>query len=223
MYKILIVEDDATIAAIVKKHIESWGYEARIADDLKNVTGCFEKYLPHLILMDISLTYQNGFYWCGEIRKISTCPVIFISSYSDNMSIVTAVNMGGDDYIQKPFDLNVLMAKINALLRRSYDFKAPLMHLTARGATLFAEKAVLEYEGKKLSLTKNELIILTLLMKNKGKVIKRDELMKDLWETDSFIDDNTLTVNINRLRKHLEDIGLKDFIITKKGLGYMVE
>lgn len=223
MYKILIVEDDLIIAKTVKKHIKSWGYEAECITDFKDVLSSFASYNPQLILLDITLPFFNGFHWCNEIRKISRVPIIFISSASDNMNIVMAMNMGGDDFIAKPFDLNVLTAKVQALLRRTYDFAGQTNLLEHRGAILNTSESTLNFKGNKIELSKNENRILQILIENKGKTVSRDTIMTRLWETDSYIDDNTLTVNITRLRKKLQDIELLNFIKTKKGVGYMVE
>ena len=176
-----------------------------------------------MILMDISLPFFNGYHWCSEIRKISKVPIIFISSASDNMNIVMAMNMGGDDFIVKPFDLNVLTAKVQAMLRRTYDFAASTTLIEHMRAILNINDNSLTYDGEKIELTKNEFKILNILMENKGKIVRRDVLMNRLWETDSYVDENTLTVNITRLRKKLEAAGLENFISTKKGMGYIVE
>lgn len=223
MHKILIVEDDAVIAEAIKKHIRTWGYEAECVDDFQDIMTIFISYDPQLVLLDISLPFYNGFHWCSEIRKVSKVPIIFISSASDNMNIVMAVNMGGDDFIAKPFDLSVLTAKVQALLRRSYDFAGQTNLLEHRGAILNTNDASLTYNETKLELTKNEYKILQILMENKGNIVNRDTIMMRLWETDSYVDENALYVNITRLRKKLETVGLADFIITKKGIGYMVE
>lgn len=222
MYKILIIEDDATIAKAIKNAIESWNYEALCVTDFRDIMREFVDYSPHLVLLDISLPFYNGYYWCSEIRKLSKVPIIFISSASDNMNIVMAVNMGGDDFIAKPFDLNVLTAKVQAMLRRTYDFAGQSGFLEHKGAILNTGDATLTYNNEKIELTKNEYKILQILIENKGKVVSRDTIMTKLWETDSFVDDNTLTVNITRLRKKLDEAGLHDFITTKKGIGYMV-
>ena len=222
MYKILIVEDDLVIASSLKKHIETWGYDSKYITDFKNVLDEFSSYKPHLVLLDVSLPYFNGYHWCEMIRKISKTPIIFISSFSDNMNIIMAINMGADDFISKPFDLDVLTAKINALLRRTYDFKPNDECLIANGLILNTNNLSMEYKDTVYELTKNEFRILQVLMSSKGKTVNRDTLMSKLWETDSYIDDNTLTVNINRLRKKLEAVGLNNFIITKKGIGYLV-
>ena len=222
MYKIFIVEDDEMIAAGLKRHLENWGYAVECAQDLGNVMPEFVRAAPHLVLMDIKLPFYNGYHWCSELRKISKVPVIFLSSAADNMNIVMAVNMGGDDFIAKPFDLDVLTVKIQAMLRRSYDFVSQTVVLEHRGAMLNLTEAVLVYGSEKLELTKNELRILQVLMENKEKVVARDTLMTKLWESDSYVDENTLSVNVNRLRKKLESAGLSDFIQTKKGIGYRI-
>ena len=219
MYKIFIVEDDEMIAAGLKRHLENWGYAVECAQDLGNVMPEFVRAAPHLVLMDIKLPFYNGYHWCSELRKISKVPVIFLSSAADNMNIVMAVNMGGDDFIAKPFDLDVLTVKIQAMLRRSYDFVSQSVVLEHRGAMLNLTEAVLVYGSEKLELTKNELRILQVLMENKEKVVARDTLMTKLWESDSYVDENTLSVNVNRLRKKLESAGLSDLIQTKKGIG----
>ncbi len=223
MYKILIVEDDETIASTVEKRITAWGYEARRVQDFRNVISEFAAFDPQLVLLDVMLPFYNGYHWCNEIRKISKVPVIFLSSAADNMNIVMAMNMGGDDFVSKPFDLDVLIAKIQAVLRRTYDFNGQTGLLEHRGAILSMSDAVLTYQGERVNLTKNEYRILLTLMENKGKIVSRDVLMTKLWETDSFVDENTLTVNVTRLRKKLAEAGLEDFIMTKKGVGYMVE
>lgn len=222
MYRIYIVEDDEIIARSMKKHLEGWDYEVKCASDFSNIMAEFTEFLPQLVLMDIKLPFYNGYYWCSEIRKVSKVPVIFVSSASDNMNIVMAVNMGGDDFIAKPFDLEVLTVKIQAMLRRSYDFTGQTALLEHKGAILNLTEATMTYQDRKLELTKNELKIMQILMENKEKVVTRDNLMTKLWESDSYVDENTLSVNINRLRKKLEETGLTDFIITKKGIGYRI-
>ena len=222
MYRIMIVEDDITIAEIIRKHMEGWGYEVRCAEDFKNVLAEFVSFSPQLVLMDISLPFFNGYHWCSQIRQISRVPIVFLSSASDNMNIVMAVNMGGDDFIAKPFDLDVLTAKIQALLRRTYDFAGQNTVLEHRGALLNLGDATLTCGETRVDLTKNELKILQVLMENKEKIVSRDTLMTKLWESDSFVDENTLSVNVGRLRKKLDAAGLPDFILTKKGIGYHI-
>ncbi len=223
MYKLLVVEDDEVIARAIKNHMESWGYEVVCVEDFRDVPQIFVKESPQLVLMDISLPFYNGFHWCDEIRKISKVPVIFISSASDNMNIVMAVNMGGDDFVAKPFDLNVLQAKIQAMLRRTYDFAGENHLLEHKGMIFDSSRGIVTYEGARTELTKNEMGILKALLEQKGKIVTRDKLMERLWESDSFIDDNTLTVNVARLRKKLEEVGVADMIKTRKGIGYAVD
>jgi DNA-binding response OmpR family regulator len=222
-YRILIVEDDEDISRAICAQMAQWGLQGEPAADLGDVMAEFVRVRPHLVLMDISLPFMNGYHWCGEIRKVSSVPVIFISSAGDNMNIIMAMNMGADDFIVKPFDGSVLIAKIRALLRRSYDYSESAPLLEHRGAVLSTGDAVLVYGDRRLELTKNEYRILLTLMQNKGKTVSREKLMEALWQTDSFVDENTLTVNVGRLRKKLDGIGLSDFITTKFGLGYCLE
>ena len=220
MYKIFLVEDDATRAKMVKNHLEKWDYEVRIAQKFDRIMAEFADYEPQLVLMDIGLPFYNGYHWCTQIRKVSNVPVVFLSSAADNMNIVMAVTMGADDFIAKPFDMQVLTVKIQAILRRSYDFAGNSSVLEHKGAMLNISEAELSYEGESLELTKNELKILQTLFENKASIVTRDTLMTKLWESDTYVDENTLSVNVNRLRKKLASIGLSDFIITKKGIGY---
>ncbi len=222
MYKILIIEDDLVIAGALKKHLCKWGFLAEYAENFNNITEQFIKCDPQLVLMDISLPFYNGYYWCSEIRKVSNVPIIFISSTSDNMNVVMAINMGGDDFIAKPFDMSVVVAKIQALLRRTYSFQGHTNIFEYKGAIFNFGDATLSYQGRKTDLTKNDLRILQVLLENKDNIVSRATMMKRLWDSDCFIDDNTLTVNITRLRKKLEEAGLTDFITTKKGIGYLV-
>lgn len=222
MYKLMIVEDDAGIAEAVKSAAEAWALEVRICEDFHDVTGEFAAFMPHVLLLDIGLPFAGGYHWCREIRRISSVPVIFISSAADDMNIVMAMNMGADDFIAKPFDSNVLMAKVRALLRRAYDYAPASPLLSHGGAILNTGEGTLSYGGEKIDLTKNEYRILLCLFENKGKVVSREKLMERLWETDSFVDENTLTVNVNRLRRKLEAAGLCDFIGTKVGVGYIL-
>ena len=220
MYKIFLVEDDETIAKMVKNHLEKWDYEVRIAQKFDRIMAEFADYEPQLVLMDIGLPFYNGYHWCTQIRKVSNVPVVFLSSAADNMNIVMAVTMGADDFIAKPFDMQVLTVKIQAILRRSYDFAGNSSVLEHKGAMLNISEAELSYEGESLELTKNELKSLQTLFENKASIVTRDTLMTKLWESDTYVDENTLSVNVNRLRKKLASIGLSDFIITKKGIGY---
>ena len=223
MYRILIVEDDSGIAEAVKTQAEMWDMEVYCIKDFKNIMQEFAEFNPHIVLMDIGLPFFNGYHWCSQIRKVSKVPVIFISSASDNMNIVMAVNMGGDDFIAKPFDQSVLMSKIQAMLRRTYDFAPSLTVLEHRGVLLDTGDGSLVYNNERLELTRNEFKIITVLMKNKGKIVSREKLMEQLWESDSFVDENTLSVNVNRLRKKLDHVGIDNFISTKFGAGYIIE
>ena len=218
-----MIEDDRGIAEAVAAQAAMWGLEVRQTENFQNVMPEFADFNPHLVLIDIGLPFFDGYHWCSEIRKVSKVPVIFISSAADNMNIVMAMNMGADDFIAKPFDSSVLMAKIQAMLRRSYDFAQSAPLLEHRGAILDTGSNVLRYKDEKIELTKNEYRTLLTLMSGKGKVISREKLMEALWQTDSFVDENTLTVNVGRLRKKLEAAGLHDFIRTKFGVGYIIE
>ncbi len=221
--KIFIVEDDPVIASAVAEHIASWGCETRIAQNFQNIVQEFVDFDPQLVLLDVGLPFYNGYHWCSEIRRFSSVPIIFVSSASDNMNIVMAINMGADDFIAKPFDLNVLTAKVQAMLRRTYDLGGQACLLQHRDAVLNTDDSTLTYHGERVELTKNEYRILQVLMENKGKTVSRDVLMQRLWESDSFVDENTLSVNVARLRKKLDGAGLENFIATKKGMGYIVE
>lgn len=223
MHKILIIEDDKTICNILGQHLSKWGYEVGSISDFHNVLEEFIAFDPQLVLLDISLPYFNGHHWCSEIRRISKVPIIFLSSSDDNLNIVMALNMGGDDFIVKPFDLNVVTAKVQAVLRRSYAFKEQTNLIQHKGAVLNLNDATLTCGDQRVELTKNEYRILQILMSRAGEIVSRDEIMRALWEDDSFVDDNTLTVNVARLRKRLEEAGLSDYIKTKKGIGYVVE
>lgn len=222
MYKILIIEDDEVIANSLKSHFNKWGFEAENIKEFQDIDKQVLHINPHIILLDIMLPFLNGFHWCNEIRKFTKIPIIFISSASDNMNIVMAMNMGGDDFIAKPFDLNVLTAKVQALIRRTYAFNSGSNIIEHDGVILNLNDTVVTYKEKKIELTKNEFKILQLLMENNGKIMSRDKIMEHLWDSDSFIDDNTLTVNITRLRKKLEEIGVLNYVKTKKGLGYVI-
>lgn len=223
MYKILIVEDDPVISKEVARGLSKWGYESKEILDFSNILIEFANFDPHLVLMDISLPYYNGYHWCQEIRRISKVPIMFLSSASENMNIIMAVNMGGDDFVAKPFDMDMLSAKIQALLRRAYAFQLHTAVIEHRGAILNLSDGTLVYDGKKIELTRNEFRMIQLFFENKDITVSREALMKRLWESDCFIDDNTLTVNVARLRKKLEDAGLLNFISTKKGVGYLLE
>lgn len=216
------MEDDETIARLIKRHLEKREYEVSTVQDFGNVLGEFAACDPQLVLLDIRLPFYNGYHWCTQIRQVSKVPIIFLSSVSDNMNIVMAMNMGADDFIPKPFDLEVLTAKVQALLRRSYDFAGSSSMLEHKGMLLNLSDATILYQEQKVELTKNELKILQTLIENKTQVVTRETLMTRLWESDMYVDENTLSVNVNRLRKKLTSIGLEDSILTKKGIGYQI-
>lgn len=222
-YRLLIVEDEDGIASAIESQAKMWNIEALSITDFRDVMKTFAEWQPHIVLMDISLPFFNGYYWCEEIRKVSKVPIIFISSASDNMNIVMAMSMGADDFITKPFDMSVLMAKLQAMLRRTYAFAVNSSVIEHRGALLNTANNTLIYNDEKIELTKNEYRILLTLLENKGKVVSREKLMEALWKTDSFVDENTLSVNVNRLRKKLDAASLPDFITTKFGVGYIIE
>ena len=223
MYRILIVEDDPVIEGQVGSHLTKWGYEVKSVTDFSDVLSDVVGFEPHLVLLDIGLPFYNGFYWCGEIRKISKVPILFLSSASDNMNIIMAVNMGGDDFVAKPFDLEVLAAKVQAVLRRTYSFQETSSLLEHGGVILNLTDMSFLYKGEKYELSKNEFRILKILFEHAGNTVTREEIMRRLWDDECFVDDNTLTVNVNRLRKVLEGAGLQDFILTKKGVGYQLK
>ena len=223
MYRMMIVEDDHGIAEAVQTQAETWDLQVRSVQDFRHVMEAFTDFEPHLVLLDIALPFFNGYHWCSRIRQVSKVPIIFISSASDNMNIIMAMNMGADDFIAKPFDGSVLMAKVNALLRRTYDFTGAIPVLQHKGAMLNTADNTLTYDGADIPLSKNEYRILLTLMENKGKVVSRERLMEKLWQTDSFVDENTLSVNVGRLRRKLDAAGLADFIETKFGVGYIVK
>ena len=223
MYRLFIIEDEGGIAQAIKTQACAWGMEVKICEDFTNVLKEFAEFQPHIVLLDITLPFFNGYHWCSEIRKISQVPIIFISLAADNMNIVMAMNMGADDFIPKPFDQSVLMAKLQALLRRAYNFSQGSPVIEHCGAILNTGDNTLTYKEEKIDLTKNEYRILLSLMENRGKVVSREKLMERLWETDLFVDENTLTVNVNRLRKKLDAADLEDFIRTKHGVGYIIE
>ncbi len=220
MYKIFLVEDDPVIRRAVAKHLAMWGYQVQAVENFSRILEEFVGFEPQLVLLDIGLPGMNGYHWCQEIRKRSQVPVVFLSSASDNLNIVTAIELGGDDFIAKPFDLTVLTAKVQAVLRRAYSLQGSVNLLEYGRALLdLGAETVSGPEGKE-TLTKNEFRILQILMENGGHTVSRSDLMVRLWESESFIDDNTLTVNVSRLRKKLEAVGLGGILATKKGLGY---
>ncbi len=223
MYRIFIVEDDPIIAKTLKEYLQRWNFQVALTEDFSQVLAEFGQFDPHLVLLDISLPFFNGYYWCGEIRKISKVPILFLSSASDKLNQVMAMNLGGDDFIPKPFDLEMLLAKIQALLRRSYDFSGQTGWLSANGLLFSPSEGLITQGERREELTKNENRILQVLLENRGQTVSRQVLMNRLWESDAFVDENTLTVNVARLRKKLEALGAKGMIKTKKGEGYLVE
>ncbi|KPI54389.1 transcriptional regulator [Clostridioides difficile] len=223
MFKIMVIEDDVSLKNIIAECISKWGHDVHQIENLENIIEEFRNYKPQLVLLDINLPFYDGFHWCNEIRKISKVPIIFISSRNSNMDVIMGVNIGADDYIQKPFSIDVLIAKVNALLRRTYNFvENNSNQIVHNGVTLDLSTATISYEDNTIELTKNEIKILHELMKYKGQIVSRNKLMKKLWDSDWFVDDNTLTVNINRIRSKLNEIGIEDFIETKRGLGYII-
>lgn len=223
MVRIYIVEDDEVILKSLGKFLKSWSYEVSSPDDFSSVYENFLDINPDLVLLDVSLPFFNGYYWCEKIRSSSNVPIIFISSADENLNKIMAMNMGADDYITKPFDLDLLLAKIKAVLRRSYQYRETVSKLSYKDIEIDRNRMVLTFAGNDLSLSKNEYLILEMMFEYPEKVYKREEIMDKIWQTDEFIDDNTLTVNIMRLRKKLEDIGLSDLIKTKKKVGYYIE
>lgn len=222
MYRILLVEDDFALSSAIQKTLSEYGYQVQAVADFRRVTEEFLACQPDLVLLDIMLPYYNGYHWCGEIRKHSTVPIVFLSSASDNMNIVTAIGLGGDDFIAKPVDAAVLSAKIQAVLRRTYEIGETGGLPEFHGARLNPLDASVIYGGKHIELTKNELRILQILLDNKGRIVSRDALMNALWQSDMYVEENTLTVNVARLRKKLNEYGLNDVIVTKPGSGYII-
>lgn len=223
MYRIFIMEDDPIIAKTLGEYLQRWNFQVALAEDFSQVLAEFGRFDPHLVLLDISLPFFNGYYWCGEIRKISKVPILFLSSASDKLNQVMAMNLGGDDFVAKPFDLEMLLAKIQALLRRSYDFSGQTGWLSWQGLLFSPGEGIISQGERREELTKNENRILQVLLENRGQTVSRQTLMNRLWESDAFVDENTLTVNVARLRKKLESLGAKGMIKTKKGEGYLVE
>lgn len=223
MYRIFLVEDDEVIAGAVKRHLEGWGYTVRCAQAFDRVLQEFAAFDPQLVLLDISLPFFNGYHWCQEIRKVSQVPILFLTSAGDSVNTVMAMQLGGDDLLAKPFDLQVLSAKVQAMLRRAYDFGPAAHLLSCGGAVLNVSDGTLTVDGQRLELTRNEFRILQMLLERKGQTVSREALMTRLWESDSFVDENTLTVNVGRLRRKLEAAGLPDLIRTRKGEGYRAE
>jgi DNA-binding response OmpR family regulator len=224
MYRIMIIEDDEKIRKIVGETLKKWKYDVVEVTQFDQVLTEFEKTDPHLVLIDINLPVFDGYYWCQQIRSISKVPIIFLSSRNQNMDIIMAINMGGDDFIQKPFDLDILLAKISALIRRKYTYQEDeSLQFNHRGLKLNVTNSTIEYNGQTNELSRNEFILLQVMMRNIGKIVSREDLMQALWNEEQFVDDNTLTVNVNRMRRKIAALGLEDFIGTRKGMGYLIE
>ncbi|MGO4110522.1 response regulator transcription factor [Paenibacillus sp. YAF4_2] len=223
MFRIMIIEDDEKIRRIVADALRKWQYEVIELASFENVLGEFEAGQPHLVLLDVNLPVFDGFYWCQQIRSVSKVPIIFISSRNQNMDVIMAINMGADDFVQKPFDLGVLVAKVSALLRRNYTYQDESLQLTHRQLIFHLSNSSVQYGEHTAELSRNEFIILQTMMRQIGKIVSRDDLMQVLWNDEQFIDDNTLTVNVNRLRRKIAMLGIEDFIVTRKGMGYIIE
>jgi DNA-binding response OmpR family regulator len=222
--QIMIVEDQPNFREQISEMIKRWGFETYLIEDFSNILQQYTKLQPDLILLDINLPVFDGFYWCQKIREVSKVPIIFLSSRNTPLDMVMSMNMGGDDYIQKPFHPDVLIAKVNALLRRTYSYHDSMAHVIEHnGVILNVNNGEISYKEKKVELTKNEFKILSILMQNKGSIVSREKIMRKLWEDESFVDDNTLTVNITRVRKKFSELGVDNLITTKKGLGYMIQ
>jgi DNA-binding response OmpR family regulator len=224
MYKIMMIEDDEKIRMIVADTLRKWQYDVVAVTQFDQVLTEFERNSPHLVLLDINLPVFDGYYWCQQIRSVSKVPIIFLSSRNQNMDIIMAINMGGDDFIQKPFDLDILLAKISALIRRKYMYQESSQpSFIHRGLKLHVTNSTIECNGQTAELSRNEFILLQLMMRNIGKIVSREDMMQALWNEDQFVDDNTLTVNVNRMRRKVTALGLEDFIVTRKGMGYIIE
>ena len=223
MKKVLIIEDDLDLALEMKRTLEHWQFDVRLTKAFNQIIETFLEYEPMIIILDINLPFFDGFYWCKKIRQISTVPIIFLSSRDSNLDLMMAIHHGGDDYLTKPISSDILVTKINAIMRRTYDYVSNSNLVYLDNLVVDFEKGTLKHNNKTLELTKNEMRILTTLIKQKGKIVTREQLMINLWNDDEFISDNTLTVNVNRLRARLKEIGIDDFIQTKKGIGYLIK
>lgn len=220
--KIFLVEDDATIVSVIQQHLTQWGLDCEIANDFQHVFEEYQAIQPDLVILDISLPYFNGFYWCQEIRKVSEVPIIFLSSAKDQMNQVMALNMGADEFIEKPFEMTILLAKIQALLRRSYKYGQQLSYSFGEYQFVPAINQI-QSTNDHLPLTPNESRILSVLFATRGQIVPREQIIETLWQSDDFIDNNTLAVNLTRLRKKLKDFGIDSLIQTVKNKGYLIE
>ncbi len=223
VFHIMIVEDDDKIRSIVAETLRKWQYKVHEVNSFDQVLAEFEQARPHLVLLDINLPVFDGFYWCQRIRAVSKVPIIFLSSRNQNMDIIMAINMGGDDFVHKPFDLDVLVAKVSALLRRNHTYQDENLQVIHRELIVNLSNSSIQFREQTAELSRNEFIIIQFMMRHIGKIVSRDDLMQVLWNDEQFIDDNTLTVNVNRLRRKIAQLGLDDFIGTRKGMGYIIE
>ncbi len=222
-YRIFVVEDDKMLEEEIIALLEKWGFKAFGTESFDDISEQFLSKKPDVVLMDINIPSFDGFYWCKEIRKLSKVPIIYISSRNNNMDIIMGINNGGDDYIEKPFNNQVLIAKLQAIVRRTYEYKTQDTKVTiCKGLVLNLEDMSISYKDNRIELTKNEFKILKILIENQGKIVSRQALMKNLWDEEVYVNENTLTVNVNRVRAKLEELGIKDFITTKKGMGYSI-
>lgn len=219
--KLFIIEDDIVLRTELISLLESYGYSCETSDNFKNILSEAIGSNADLILLDINLPYCDGYHVCREIRRTSEVPIIVVTSRNNDMDELMSMNLGADDFITKPYNIQILLARIGAILKRVSQ-KSPSSTMEYQGLTLSMAKSTVYYVNKEVELTKNELRILFVLMKNADSIVSRDELMDELWQTDEFVDDNTLTVNVNRLRKKLEEIGAADFVKTKRGQGYLL-
>ena len=219
--KIFIIEDEEKIRLELSIFLNRYGYETSYSDDFENIVEIALKEKPHIILLDINLPYYDGYYICREIRKASNVPIIVVTSRNSEIDELMSMNLGADDFITKPYNTQILLARISSIIRRAYqNVESEVFEF--RRLKYNMSTSEMEFDDKKIELTKNESRILATLIRNKEKIVSRNELMKALWQSDEFVDDNTLTVNINRLRKKLEEIGAKDYLQTKRGQGYIL-
>lgn len=219
--KIAIIEDDNKIRNELSQFLIKYGYDVFAPENFKNLVSDVLHEKVQLILLDINLPVYDGYYFCREIRKISNVPIIIVTSRASDVDELMSMHLGADDFVTKPYNLQILLARISSILKRVYHLEIP-QEITYNGVTLDISKSIVSFNDREIELTKNEVKILNILMKNIGKIVPRDEIMNELWQSDEFVDDNTLTVNINRLRKKLESIELDNFIITKRGQGYLI-
>ena len=221
MAAIFIVEDNVKIRNELTKLLEKYGYQCFSSDDFEHMTEVVLSRSPQLVLLDINLPVYDGYYICREIRRKSQIPIIIVTSRDSEVDELMSMNLGADDFVTKPYNTQILLARISSLLKRAYP-SVPVSTISHRGLELDLSKSTAHFQAGEVELSKNELRILRLLICNQGRILPRDEIMNDLWQSEEFVDDNTLTVNINRLRKKLESIGVQDYLVTKRGQGYLV-